>query len=130
MQALRLEIACELSILVDKTLKVIRRIQIVSEIEAQWPNRSLITQPNSHGMRCVIVTFIVEISHATGVGFSVGKQALGWIGLMPARQPLQQIVTGREDIAHIVKDREAETLSQIGQADGRKAQFFAVDEEG
>ena len=42
------------------------------------------------------------------------------VGLMPAQQSFQHIVTGSENIAHIVKDGEAETFSEIGQADWGK----------
>ena len=48
---------------------------------------------------------------------------------MPAHRGLEQIVTGGKDISHIVKDGEAETFSEIGQANLRKAQFLTVDEQ-
>ena len=44
-------------------------------------------------------------------------------------QAFQHVVTGGEDVAHIVKDGEAETFSEKGQADLGKAQFFTVDEQ-
>ena len=56
-------------------------------------------------------------------------QALRRIGLVPAQQALQHVVTGGENIAHIVKDGETETLPDIRQADRGKAQFLTVDEQ-
>ncbi len=48
---------------------------------------------------------------------------------MPTRQALQHIVPGGENIAHVVKDGEAETFSEVRQADLGKAQFLTVDEQ-
>ena len=48
---------------------------------------------------------------------------------MPAQKTFDHVVTGGEDIAHIVKNGESETFSEVGQADWGKAKFLAVDEQ-
>ena len=92
-------------------------------------------------MRSVVVARIVELSDATvvlvqrrlGDGWKASGgdelQALSRGGLVPAQQTFQHIVTGSENIAHIVKDGEAETFSEVRQADLGKAQFLTVDEQ-
>jgi hypothetical protein len=50
MQALRLEIASELSGWSYQALNIACRIQIVAEVKAQWTDRCLITQPYTKGM--------------------------------------------------------------------------------
>ena len=48
---------------------------------------------------------------------------------MPAHKALEHIVTRGKDVAHIVKNGEAEALSEIRQADSGKAEFLTVDEQ-
>ncbi len=111
------------------SLKIVCWIQIVTEVEAERTDRCLITQPYPHGVRGVIVTAVVELRLARDVRHSPRSQALRGIRLVPAHKPFEHIVTGGKHVAHIVKDGEAEALSEIGQADGRKSEFLAIYEQ-
>ena len=48
---------------------------------------------------------------------------------MPAYEALDHIVTGSENIAHIVKNGETEAFTKIRKAYRGKAEFLTVDEE-
>ena len=48
---------------------------------------------------------------------------------MPAQHTLEHVVASSENVSHIVKESEAEAFPEIGQADGRKAQFLTVNEQ-
>ena len=49
---------------------------------------------------------------------------------MPAQKALEHIVTGSENVSHIVKHSEAESPSQKRKADRREAQFLTIHEQG
>jgi len=84
-------------------------------------------------MRSVIVAGVVEAGYAAIIlsrrSGSAELQALGGVRLVPARQALHHVVTGGENVAHIVKESETEAFTKPGQADGRKAEFLTVDEQ-
>src|ERR1700688_2893889 len=111
------------------SLKVTGWIQIVTEIEAQGTDRSFVAQSQANRMRSVIVPAVVEPGHAWSIWYSAGQQALCRVGLVPARKALEQIVTGGEDIAHIVKNSESEASSKIRQTHRGKAQFLTIHEK-
>ena len=103
-------------------------IQIVSKVESQRPNRSLISYPHAHRMRRVIITTVAEGGTVRRGGCTTGQTPLGtW--LVPAHQPLQHVVLRRENVTHIVKHCESEAFPDIGQRDLRKTQFQIVDEQ-
>ena len=57
------------------------------------------------------------------------SQTLRRIRLVPAQQSGHGIVLRCKYIAHIMENRESETLTEIGQTDRRKAEFNAVYEQ-
>src|SRR5580658_2741265 len=106
------------------------RIQIVPEVEAQWADRCLVTQSKADGVRGVIIAGIVELGNAAVVlrrrGSGAVLQTLRGIWLMPAHEAFNHVVTGGENITHIVKNSEAKTFSKVWQAHLGKAQFLAI----
>src|SRR5579863_9684360 len=48
---------------------------------------------------------------------------------MPAHQPLQHVVRRCKDVAHIVKNGESPSLSEIGQRGLGEAEFHVIDEQ-
>src|SRR5438309_1061036 len=81
-------------------------------------------------MRSVVEAGIVEPGKATGIdGIDRWLQALARIRLVPAKKSLHHIVSGSENIAHIVKHGEAKPLSQVRQADRGKSQFEIVHKQ-
>jgi hypothetical protein len=49
---------------------------------------------------------------------------------MPTQKALEHIVTGSENVPHIVKHSEAEPPSEIRKAYRREAQFLTINEQG
>ena len=81
-------------------------------------------------MRSVIVTAVVEIgSCRLGSGAPPASKHWEGSGWCQRSRAFQHVVSGGENISHIVKESEAEAFPEIGQADRGKAQFLTVDEQ-
>src|ERR1700722_1943707 len=80
-------------------------------------------------MRREVIPGIVEIGQARRIGKTGTLETLRRIRLMPTHQSLEHIVPRGKDVSHIVKNGEAEALSEVGQTDRWKTQFLTIDEQ-
>src|SRR5437588_3909573 len=97
------------------------RIQIVTEIQANGTDRSLVMHPHSDRVRHVVKV-------ALGIGALVETEV--GILLSPAEQIVHHIGRLGKYVAHIVEQREAEVIPDIGQVRGRETPFELVQEQG
>lgn len=84
-----------------------RRIEIVSEVEGQWPDGSLVTHAQTHRVRNVVVAALREL-----VLWNRHKAAL-LVGLVKTANAGEHFLRLGEDVAHVMKDRESDTVMQV-----------------
>src|SRR5580693_6902640 len=108
-QVLRFEKRTRLTSWNRKRLDIAGRIQIVSKVKTQGPDRCFISYANSYRMRSVIVPRIIKLDTLRRRQLTSGHARLG-ILLMPPHQAFQHVVWRGEDVAHIVKNRETKSF--------------------
>src|SRR5271157_3204953 len=82
----------------------VRRIQIVSEVEAQWSNRRLISHPHANRVRNIVVI-------ALQVRDLLETELL--VRLVKAPQAGEHFLWPRKNVSHIVKNRKADAIQKV-----------------
>ncbi len=96
------------------------RIQIVSEIEAHWAHRSLVSHPDSDGVRDVVVVTLA------GGGL---LQTEPWAFLAPAQQVVEHVMPVGKDVSGIMEDGKAHVFLEKGQGRRRSAELDIIHEQ-
>src|SRR5438270_3864280 len=88
-----------------------RGVQVVSEVKPNWPDRGFIKNPKPHRMRDVVV---IAARRRAGVHTGLKHRIIGLPAqspvLMPPNQTIQHVISISENIAHVVKYREAQVV--------------------
>src|SRR5664279_3934847 len=98
-----------------------RRIQIVSEVKAQWSNGRLIAEAHANRVRNIIV-----IAHL--MRDLMKTEILVW--LVKAPQAGEYFLRPREHVAHIVKNRKADVLQKVRHSNVWEPDLQIVQEHG
>src|SRR5215510_2538492 len=97
-----------------------RRIQVVSQIKTDRPNRGAVTDPTAHRMRNVVEITIRRDRVQAGTA----------VGLHIVEKTVQNVARIGEHISHVVKHDCAHIIPNKGQGQGWRAQFNVVQEQG
>src|ERR1019366_10234807 len=96
-----------------------RRIQIVSEVEAQRSDRRLISHPDANRVRNIVVI-------ALQVRDLMETELL--VGLVKAPQAGEHFLWPSKNIAHIVKNRKADVIQKVRHSNVWKTHLQIVEE--
>src|ERR1700731_1086414 len=91
------------------------RVEIVTKIDTNRSDWSLIAQPQTHRVR--------EVIEVTGADRARDVVAGLLIGLPEAHKAGEHVLGILEDVAHVMEEDEAQVLSDIGQGEGRHTQL-------
>ena len=94
-----------------------RRIQIVSEVKAQGSNRCLVTHPQANSMGDIVVVTLQVCALL---------QAHVRVGLVPSAYAGKHLLGPGKYIPHIVKNRKADLILEVGYGDAREPQLQIV----
>src|SRR5208282_2876060 len=97
----------------------VRRIQIVTEVKAQWPNRRLIADSEANCMRSIVVI-------ALQVRIRLETELL--VGLVKAPQAGEHFLRPRKHVAHVFKNGKADAVQKVRHSNVWKTHLQIVEE--
>src|SRR5271170_66675 len=113
--------------------RINRRIQVIAQIKAQWTDRRVVTQSQTYCVREV-----VKVAEASGVRarmprdlglqFFIQNLASPAMGLFDADKAGPDIGRVIKDVAHVVKQHEAQGVVEVRQLGIRGTELSAVYE--